>query len=144
MAAVLFVLTSVAEQTSSHFESLDRDVLAMLRFPWFYRLGFALLVIGLVSGVLCGTRAGWTRHRSAFVVLATMALLLMTIDYLFIYSPLSEMLDPPGQARTPDFTSYHTASRRINEMGLFFSLLAAVVVCMPDSESSDSSETQDA
>ncbi|MGI9515638.1 MAG: hypothetical protein ACR2NP_01215 [Pirellulaceae bacterium] len=134
VAAVLFVLTSVAEQTSSHFESLDRDVLALLRFPWFYRFGFALLGLGLVGGLLCGAWSGWSRHRYAFVVLVVMALLLLTIDYFFIYGPLWGMLDPPGQPRTPDFTSYHTASRRINEMGLLFSTLAAIVICLPESD----------
>ena len=134
VAAVLFVVTSVAEQTSDHFESLDRDVLAMLRFPWFYRFGFGLLAGGLIGGMACGLWSGWNRHRYAFVVLVVMALLMMSIDFVFIYGTLWEMLDPPGQVRTPEFTSWHTASRRINEIGLLFSLLAAIVVCLPDTD----------
>ncbi len=50
-AAILFVITSVAEQTAPDFDSMIRDRLATIRFPYYYVYGFASLGIACLSAI---------------------------------------------------------------------------------------------
>lgn len=129
VASALFVCTSVAEQRAPHLNSVTKDVLALVRFPWFYAFGFALLGVGLIAGLVLIRLTVPHRGLVVFVVLVLVALVGMSIDYAMIYRPLRAMITPPGTARPSDYTNYHTASRRINEFGLALSAAAAFLIC---------------
>ena len=136
-AAMLFVITSVEEQRSPAFDSVIRDQLATLRFPWYYIFGTICLSSALVCsafGALLST--GFIRKR----LLATSLLTILSsgialADYAYVYSPLQHLIEPPGKSRTQDFIVLHERSRLINEIHLGLALLAAVVICIPESQS---------
>ena len=67
-AAVLFVITSVAEQTSEHFDSLIRDQLATIRFPLYYQFGFACLFGALIACIVSIVTAPTTVRRKWVIV----------------------------------------------------------------------------
>lgn len=131
-AVGLFVVTSVREQVEPSFDSTIRDTLALIRFPWYYTFGFALLGTGLVTGLAAVRHPDLTRRRAG-VALACIfvALALMIADYFLIYEPLIAMITPPGSVRPSHFVGYHKASRHINEAGAVLSLAAALLLCWP-------------
>ena len=132
-AAVLFVITSVAEQTSPEFDSLVRDQLATIRFPKYYVFGYAVHGMAAVICVaLLLTGPGNFRHRVTLVFsLLLLSCLLMCADYFWVYRPLQELIVPPGQTRTQEFVRLHNLSRHANEVHLTVALLAAFVAAWP-------------
>ncbi|MCP4172008.1 MAG: hypothetical protein GY758_14680 [Fuerstiella sp.] len=132
-AAVLYVITSVAEQTSSNFDSLIRDQLATIRFPLYYCFGLAIHVaaVALAFGVW-KTSAPENRRRLLIVfLLVGLSGILITLDYFIIYVPLQDLITPPGQVRSQRFIQLHTLSRRANEVHLTIMLIAAIVASIP-------------
>ena len=46
--------------------------------------------------------------------LLIVAFAMMIVDYVWIYTPLVEMITPPGKARPSQFVDYHNGSKWIN------------------------------
>lgn len=131
--AILFVVTSVHEQTFDGFESITKDQLATIRFPDYYRFGFALVITALFTGSM-GLRH---KRRIIFSVLTGLALAVMCVDYLTVYLPLQDAITPPGQVRTEEFITLHIHSKQINQASLSLAFVACLIVCWP-SHSEDS------
>ena len=127
-AAVLFVMTSVAEQVFPGFDGKVRDQLATIRFPYYYATGVSCCTIGLASGVLCRSLS---RRLTVALIIIAMASVVFALDYFCIYRPLQELISPPGQPRTDEFTQLHTWSRNVNMLHLLLVLLAAVQTLVP-------------
>lgn len=132
--AILFVITSVAEQRHSQFDSGIRDQLATIRFPLYYIFGWCCLGVTLVSSMIALVlNKGCLRKR----LLACFCLTLLStgiaiIDYKWVYLPLQVLITPPGQARTQQFMALHDQSRIINEVHLTIALVAAIIICIPE------------
>jgi hypothetical protein len=132
-AAVLYVITSVAEQTSSNFDSLIRDQLATVRFPLYYCFGLGIHTAGIVFAFVVWVKSK-PQNRRRFLVVFLLVLLssvLITLDYFFVYLPLQDLITPPGQVRSQHFIQLHTWSRHANEVHLTVMLLAAIVAALP-------------
>lgn len=131
-AAVLFVVTSVLEITSGQFASDDIDRLIAIRFPPYYRFGGISLGAALIGVLFSGPLWKHAHVRWGLVsVLITIASALMAIDYYVVFTPLMEMITPPGQPRPQKFQELHQASEMINGAGLLISFVAAVLVNWP-------------
>ncbi len=128
-AAILFVITSVAEQTAEPFDSLIRDQLATIRFPHYYRYGFYSLGITIGVGAMCfGLTSGCQRKRILATLVFTIASAAVAVyDYQNVYLPLQAAITPPGQARTQQFQDLHRQSTQINIIHLSLALIAAAV-----------------
>jgi hypothetical protein len=137
-AAALFVATSIREVRpreagfNFEFDSLTRDQLVTLRFPLYYRYGFALVGTGLLATVVSYGHPAISRGRSRVALaLVAAALAAMIADYIWIYQPLARMIDPPGGAKPSGFVAYHNASKWINETSVALIFLAALVLSWP-------------
>ena len=132
-AAALFVITSVAEQTSSLIDSPTRDHLATLRFPLYYRFGFACHIAGALVGLFAWRTAPDNRRRTLFVVLALIMLSgsLLSLDYRYIYQPLHDLITPAGKSRTPEFATLHIWSRRANLVHVLVLAFAGILSTLP-------------
>jgi hypothetical protein len=132
--AILFVITSVAEQRHPQFDSAIRDQLATIRFPLYYIFGWGCLGTTLAAsaaGILL--HCGCVRRRLiACFVLTMISTAIAVVDYQTVYLPLEQLITPPGKARTQEFIVLHDRSRVINEVHLTIALLAAVLVCLPE------------
>lgn len=131
-AAALFVITSVAEQTSVNFDSVTRDQLATVRFPLYYRFGFASLLAAFVASVVAAMTAPSAIRRKWMVVGVLVAISggLMIADFQWIYQPLQSLITPAGKVRTPDFESLHNWSRYANQSHVGIVMFAAIVSCL--------------
>ena len=127
-AAVLFVVTSIAEQRFPEFNSTVRDHLATIRFPFYYATGTACCTAALASGVLCRSL---DPRLTAALLLTTLASIVFALDYWFVYSPLQQSIIPPGQPRTDRFTQLHNLSRNVNSLHHLLILTAAVLTVLP-------------
>jgi len=132
--AMLFVITSVAEQTYSEFDSVIRDQLATIRFPLYYLFGWGCLGIATVSTALGALlQRGCLRKRMiAAFCLTLLSTAIAVVDYKWVYQPLQTLITPPGKARTQEFMTLHDRSRIINETHLTIALIAAILICLPD------------
>lgn len=131
-AATLFVVVGVLEVTRGGFDSATKDVLVGLRFPPFYVAGFALTGLAWAGACFADFHPHLPKRRRALAILCLLAvMLLMYIDYSWIYTPLAAMVTPPGQAKPSSFVSYHEASKYINLAGLVFALTAAIALNLP-------------
>ena len=65
------------------------------------------------------------------MILLFCVLLLMAVDYLWIYQPLLQMVTPPGQAKPTSFMAYHVASKWINFAELALCLVVAMLINYP-------------
>ena len=127
-AAVLFVITSIAEQIFPGFNSATRDQLATIRFPYYFATGTACCTVALASGVLCRSVS---RRLTAALVLTALASVVFALDYWFVYLPLQELIILPGLPRTDQFTYLHNWSRNLNALHLLIVLAAAVHSALP-------------
>lgn len=127
-AAVLFVLTSIAEQVFPQFSSTVRDQLATIRFPFYYAVGTAACTVALASGVLCRS---FSRRLTAALVVVALASVVFALDYWFIYRPLQALIIPPGQPRTEEFERLHRWSANVNFLHLLLMLTAAIQTSIP-------------
>ncbi len=133
-AAVLFVVVGVSEVVHPGFNSEIRDQLVVIRFPWFYRFGFALNGLALLGAV--GTKAGggfplW--RKRTMITLLVLVLAVMAAEYAAVYLPLAAAVTPPGKPRTPEFIFLHRASMWVNAAGLLLGAIAAGLVNWPAS-----------
>jgi len=131
-AAALFVVTSIAEQRSTAFGSDVKNVLAALRFPSYYAFGFVLVGLGLVSGMIGIDRSHDGRRWWALVGSLVLVLLLMSIDYFTIYSPLYAIVTDPSGVRDARFLQLHRWSEQINTVDFTLCVIAAITVCWPE------------
>ena len=137
--AALFVITSIAEQSSPEFDSMTKDRLATIRFPLYYLygticMGTAIAATGLA---IATTPRGYRKKLTAAFLLCVISAAVAGYDYVAVYSPLQQAITPPGQVRGPDFIELHTRSRSINEIHLTLALLAAALVCLPGRSGND-------
>ncbi len=132
-AAILFVITSVAEQTSRFIDTFTRDQLATIRFPLYYKFGTVIYAVSVVSCIVAWKTSGAACHKRAVMVLVLMAVstVIFALDYFVVYSPLQALIIPAGQVRTQEFVRLHNLSRHANELHLLITLAAAVLVTMP-------------
>lgn len=132
--AILFVITSVAEQRHPQFDSLIRDQLATIRFPLYYIFGWCCLGTTLIASLFAAImNKGCLRKRMvACFCLTLLSTLIAVADYQWVYQPLQTLITPPGQARTQQFITLHNQSRHINEVHLTIALMAAIVICLPE------------
>ena len=131
-AAVFFVAVAIRPIRSPELDTTSKALLANLLFPGYYAFAFSLLVTGWVSTLL-----SVPRRRSWQLLWVTLALVVATADWVWIYSPLAEMTRRQWheQAAPPaNFRSYHVASMAINSVGLACSTVAAFLSCLPDRE----------
>ncbi len=131
-AAVLFVINGIRLVTLEAFDSVDRDHIALVRFPPYYVTGAVLMLLALTgllaarqSPVLSGRR--WT----IVFVLTLLASLVMLGDYFWVYTPLAAMITPPGATRPISFRSLHLASELLNTMQVALCLAAALIANWP-------------
>ncbi|MCG6156850.1 hypothetical protein [Rubinisphaera margarita] len=130
-AASLFVLITVQEILSAKFESIVLDQLVLIRFPLYY--GFSLTVLGLAavsSALYCVLVQRTWRWLTAAALSAT-AFLVLTGDYLLVYSQLVDMLTPLGSPRPHTFPFYHQLTETLNGIALILNLAATILVCLP-------------
>lgn len=125
-AALLFVLTSITEQTQPAFNAATRDRLALIRFPWYYATGATLLILSAGGAGVVAIRCRMGRVATLCLVAA---LTVMAGDYLFVYGPLRESLTPPGSDRTATFERLHVWSERVNSAGFLLAATAAMLLC---------------
>lgn len=124
-AAVLFVLVGIREVTTPEFTSEVKDRLVTLRFPVYYAAGVSLVVLAFLATALASTgRKTWGLRIALLMLLLAGGL--MVADYLWIYTPLSALVTPPGQPRTMAFITLHHWSMRINTAHLVACLAAAI------------------
>jgi hypothetical protein len=126
-AALLFVVTAVREVRDPIFNSTTKDSLALDRFPAYYAFGFALVSLALV-GAVAAMAAGGRSIRVAAALLGV-ALAVMIGDFVSVYRPLLEMVDPPGRAKPADFEDYHRRSMGLNTFNVGLCAVAALLLC---------------
>lgn len=131
-AAALFVVTAIAEQRSTAFGSDVKNVLVMLRFPSYYGFGFVLVGLGLVVGAVGIDRPRNRRRWFVLVGSLVLALLLMIVDYIVIYSPLLAIVTDPSGVRDARFLGLHRWSEQINTVDVTLCAIAAIAVCWPE------------
>lgn len=126
-AAALFVVTGVAEVTSPEFDSLTKNQLAALRFPFYYKFGFSLAALGFVCGWLARKHPSLgPRRMKLFTGLMILALLIMIADYFWVFTPLQQMMGL--DTKPANFQQYHKASMYLNAGSLACVLCAALLV----------------
>ena len=133
-AAALFVVTSIAEQRSTSIGSDVKNVLAALRFPAYYWFGFVLVGLGLVGGAVGIDRLRQRGRWLAIVSCLWLALLLMLVDYVAVYSPLYAIVTDPNGLRDARFQELHRRSEQINSIDVSLCLIAAIAVCWPEKQ----------
>ena len=134
-AAVLFVVTSIAEQRSTAFGSDVKSSLVVLRFPSYYSFGFVLVGLGLVGGAIGIDRHSNRRRWFVLVGCLVLALLLMIVDYFAIYSPLHAIVTHPSGVRDARLMQLHRWSEQINTIDITLCAIAAIAVCWPEKRS---------
>lgn len=131
-AALLFVAVGVREVTHPSFTSEIKDQLATLRFPLYYAYGAVLVISAWVGSWLSKGHPQLSGHsRRTVLVLLSLALVVMAVDYLWIYRPLEALVTPPGKVRTEYFLSLHRWSMRVNTLQVLLCLLAGIALCWP-------------
>ena len=118
------------------FDSTTKDLLVTVRFPAFYVCGAVLVGVGWLGVWIAGNSALLPANRRiGALVLLSVVLAVMAVDYVWIYLPLLQMVTPPGQAKPGHFRNYHEASKWINLVGLFLCLIASSIVNWPATSS---------
>lgn len=134
-AAALFVVTSISEQRSTAFGSDMKNILAALRFPAYYWFGFSLVGAGLFGGAMGVDRHRQSRRWWVIAGCLVLALILMVVDYVAIYSPLHAIVIDPSGVRDARFLELHRWSEQINTVDVALCLIAAIAVCWPEKTS---------
>ncbi len=125
-AALLFVVTSVAEQVYPGFDIKTKNTLALIRFPWYYGAGFSLLAVAILATRFARPASRMKMTATAFLLAA---LGLMSVDYTFVYRPIRATLAEHGAERDAAFQQLHTWSEGLNSVGFLFAFSAAVMLC---------------
>lgn len=131
-AAALFVVAGIREVRHPGFDTEIQNQLVLLRFPAYYAFGFPLVCLALLctAGFRTSERLGRIR-KWILRALIGVALALMIGDYVWIFGPLSDMMQPAKQARPAVFVNYHEASKWINAASITICFVAALVACWP-------------
>ena len=131
-AAVLFVIVAVREVTFPQFTSEVKDQLAVIRFPPYYVVGAALLVVSLLGTLVAAGHPQLSRGRQTLAaVLLALALAEMAADYVWVYLPIEALVTPAGKPRTEQFTTLHQWSTRLNGANILACTVAAGTLCWP-------------
>jgi hypothetical protein len=131
-AASLFVVTAVREVMHPGFDSVTKDALVLLRFPAYYVFGFSLVGVAFVAALGASCLQSDSRRRTWIASgLLALVLLLMAADFVTVYSPMAEMITPPGRAHVAEFQSYHRLSMWLNVGHVGLCAIAAVLLCWP-------------
>ena len=111
----MFIVMVIRETSFKEFDTTTKNSLALLQFPPYYAFGFTLLIAALVFGAV-GQKGSSVGMRLRLFVsgLFAGALLLMVVDFVWVYGPLVEMLRTTEAARPANFQTYHKASMYIN------------------------------
>ncbi len=127
-AAILFVILTVQEIRLGQFESILLDRLILIRFPIYY--GFSFVMIGLASlaGGLYWVLKSPSHTVKIGISCVLLTLLLLIGDYVFVYSELASMLQPPGTPRPHNFHRYHLLTERLNAIAVLMGIAGAVLV----------------
>ena len=137
-AATLFVATGIQEVTSDLFDPITKNQLAALRFPAYYRFGFALVGTGAVAALLLSMQRSDSQKRLRIVlVLCLTTLAIMLVDYVWIYSPLADLMSRSDARSLPEFAKYHTWSKWINVASLSTCLVAATLTLVDGNNSTE-------
>jgi hypothetical protein len=133
-AATLFVVNGIQQVRVREFDSAVKDRLALARFPAYYLFGFALVGLSLACLAALWRSSVPARGR---LVLATLlvatSLGIMACDYVLVYKPLERMVTSPRGAKPAEFVALHQRSKQVNSLHVGLCLLAAGVVCWPES-----------
>ncbi len=130
-AAVLFVVNGVRLVTHPAFSTIDRNNLALIRFPAYYVCGVCMLGGAMVALLIRAVCQKPRRREVCVLLLIAAALGLMAWDYVQVYRPLAELITPPDRPRGPEFDELHHRSVVINGFGLALAACAAIAVSWP-------------
>ena len=123
-AATLFVVTGIREVTSD-IPITIKNALTTIRFPAFYLFGFVMTGLATLSAAVLARAKAHPKAKSMFVLLA-IVVAIMVIDYIFIYTPLADLMSLPNARETDDFEMYHNWSKYVNFFELALCLVAAI------------------
>lgn len=126
-AATLFVITGIREVTSSDIEPATKNILAALRFPAYYVVGFTLVLLASLCAIALRRRIQPAVRGNSIVLLLGAVLLLMTADWFLIFQPLRELMELPDARERPEFATYHTWSKYVNFASVGLCLVTAVL-----------------
>jgi len=126
-AAVLFVITGIREIVSPRFQPATKNLLAAVRFPAYYCVGLTLIGTALVCAVLQYRRCQSRSMGNVLVILPALAVLLMIVDWFFVFSPLLELMNDPDARERPGFTRYHNWSMSVNAVSVGLCAVSAVI-----------------
>lgn len=130
-AAVFFLLVTIRIATSDpeSINSVTQGILALLRFPWYYRFGFVLVPTALLTGFIArgnGSIRPW--RMRIYLGLLAVALAAMVCDYVFIYQELARVTADTSIAKPANFQTYHDASKWIITTEVGLCLAAALLI----------------
>ncbi len=126
--AFLFVWLTVRDILSGQFESVVLDQLLLNHFAVFYYFSFGFLPVGSVclGAVVRHPRSSF--HSRLGFGLAMGGLMVLLLDYFFVFSPLRDMLLPIGSPRPQGFRGYHRLSECLNALTFLLNLAAAALL----------------
>ena len=131
-AALIFVVTSIQEVSSDEINSEIRSILAAMRFPTYYLFGFFLVGFSFLTGSFLKNYDRIRKIRWWFYMgLLSIVLIVMVVDYIWIFRPLLEMVILTEQARSAKFRTYHELTKYINLFNLLLCLVAAGLINLP-------------
>ncbi len=131
-AAILFVIVSIREITFDGFDNVIKDQLVALRFPIYYGCGFVLMSLGLIGAMMSADeRQLPSKRRWIAVITLILAISIFGGDYSVIYDRLMTLITPPGQTRTPEFTTLHKLSMWVNLVQLVLCQIAMITLNWP-------------
>jgi hypothetical protein len=134
-AALFFVMVAIRPLRSHEIPDEIKPHLTQSLFPGYYRMGFGLLGGAWVTGAIGSTHPGIGKaRRFALIGLITALVLLIVVDWNWIYTPLANMMlreIGEHEARAGAFHTYHLASRWINSVGMALALIAAGLAAWP-------------
>jgi len=130
--AFFFVRVCLKPITSPLIDSVTKLHLLRMFFPGYYFAAFSLMVLSFATGLLL-IKSPLVRPRLhvTFLVLLGSALIVSTVDWIWIYRPLDAMVREQLEfftAPPANFRDYHTASRHINMVSV--SLAALAMLCV--------------
>lgn len=134
-AVALFVTAGVRE-VQSELPALQsaavKNAITAVRFPPYYAYGFSLVLVSLVCvAALRPVSFGLRARRWVVLGLVGTALLLMVVDFVWIYRPLHAIVTSADQVRPAEFEPLHQKSKWINAAGVTLCFSAAVLLCWP-------------
>jgi hypothetical protein len=138
--ATFFVVIVLRLRNSGLFEPEVMLNHPKVLFPLFYAFEFSLLGLALGCGLYTRRRSTTKTGRCRFcLALLAAAIVIGSVDYLAVYSPLTAMIEHPPVP--PEFTAYHVWSRWLNSANLLLCAAAALLALWPEETGSNTGET---